>query len=258
MVLRTRQTNNQMGRVSELMAMSTFAAECADVAIPVGISTTWDFLVCLDKEWKRVQVKTAKPLNSKDRAYCTLRRHKHNRESRYTQDSFDILVVVVPETGDMWKVSIAELDFTKDGLALHADYRWKVGHRTLPTQGVDVYVESSLSHLAPTVFTSSNSYNIIRNALKNSLPQMTKPVELSESNWELLCKHVIDGISIPQITKMIGLRDVKNVTRRLTRSAIICGAELPESYKRLNDIRKVIIPDGSRVGQPVFNPTKVS
>lgn len=96
---------HSLGKYSELLATAAFLAEGAQVAVPYGNQKDWDLLVQRDAAtWLRVQVKTARRSGGQTIVKLC------NKSGRcYSPDDVDLLVAVLPETGDIWRMRIEEI-----------------------------------------------------------------------------------------------------------------------------------------------------
>ena len=119
------------GDYCELLVLARLVREGYDITIPYGQQTGWDLLVSVNGKWEKWQVKTAR------------RRKPHHKtvavrllsvriidggkriNKTYKEGDFDVLVVVDPDLGWMWKVPIERvLGKSTINLMPNSEYRW--------------------------------------------------------------------------------------------------------------------------------------
>lgn len=185
-----------LGKYTELVAIAACVGDGLEVAVPYGNQRGWDFLVESGRNWLRVQVKTAR--SGESCPYVQLNRMGNGKRSKgklsgvgYTAADVDEIMAVLPETGSVWRVPIAQAS-GKGLIRLTEAYLWK-GQQ-------------------PVVYGKVNEK---RSRVLQLLPE-AKPTALTVDNWEILLGYAA-GKSQRQIAKGLGVTE-QAIHERLARA----------------------------------------
>ena len=98
------------GKLAELIALEWFVKKDMQIAIPFSGQSGWDFLVFVNENWLRVQVKCA--YKRKDAWYVdTMKGGGYKRETRdrkYKGNEFDVLLAVDVDGNNIWHLQMSE------------------------------------------------------------------------------------------------------------------------------------------------------
>ena len=184
------------GRFAELFSAAAFAADGVQLAFPLSISQVgWDYLILMDGEWKRVQVKTA-----------TIRDTGAPRlvfDRPVTLDEADLVVAVFPASGTLWKFPAEEV-LGKKTFTLSDKWIW-------------IGAKQEEFHMGPpVVFQRRSCTPSLKNRLSAVIPQ-SRPDEIKPENWDML-QLWINGLGYDKIAGRYGL-NYSTVVERIRRSA---------------------------------------
>ena len=107
----------QKGKYCELLVLTRLVKEGMTIALPYGNQSGWDLLVENDGGWEKWQIKTAHQRKGGGSIYIDCRRSGDRKTNggrrvanrKYRATDFDVLIGVLPDTGEMWKVPISEV-----------------------------------------------------------------------------------------------------------------------------------------------------
>jgi hypothetical protein len=116
-------TTTQIGTVSELLVLTRLCREGASVAIPFGQQAGWDLLVEDSGKWLKIQVKTAFLRYKKRQPYVNCIRMHRSSDRHYKVGEFDLMIAVLPETDEMWRLP-ANVVIGRRALALTDAFKW--------------------------------------------------------------------------------------------------------------------------------------
>lgn len=251
MISRNKLNNGSLGDYCELLSASAFIAAGYEVAFPYGNQYGWDFLVseAMSGVWFRVQVKTCKALENGDNPAAHIYRGDKNK-SNYTEKDMDILVVVHPETGTMWKVPIREFAGTRR-VELRDEFVWSgnVVRQSSPLSGEKK--DLVIARLQRTLEVTHVRQAEERASIKASLP-VEQPDCIAKDTWDMVTRWC-DGQGYKKISN-----DYKT-THAAIRQRIIRGlrrlgaAPLPESFLKSLDQTDRKKMDRSKAA-PRYNP----
>jgi hypothetical protein len=213
---------NIRGRYCEILAAAAFISKGIDIAVPWGNSKGWDLLAD-DDGWKRVQVKAARPGKTSG-VWVNVAKHGNRNKNgerqrmRYTKNDIDLFVIVLPESGEMWKIPVDHPDLPETltiGKANLDQFLW--------IKGVDQR-ELSAPVAIDTVYNKRDSR--LRRIFRGlDLDKDVIPNGVSESTWKMLWM-CLDGHTYKAIGEASGGLDSSSVRERLTRAlAHIKGKE---------------------------------
>ncbi len=227
-------TATETGIYSELIAAAAFIAEGRQVAMPPVNQAGWDLLVHRSGcEWDRVQVKTARMDTVLSAPSCQMRR-------TYTSDDVDVIVLVFPPTGTIWKYPISEVSGV-DSIKATNEFLW-VGTHDACGERMAMPVLSPPIPLDQERQKRGASFKL---TLRMAMPS-SRPENVTEETWEMLCEW-ISGHGYLTIGKRRGIHG-SSVRERIVGAAkkiLGRGPAQPRSPKKVEAKRTmpVMRPD---------------
>lgn len=219
-----------IGDYCELIVGAAFIAERADVAFPFGNQYKWDIVVREkgSREWLTVQVKTLSRLTGGEDTIVDV--HMQDRKkSAYTKEDIDLLTVVHPETGTMWKVPIEEFSGKK---RLHLADRF-IWHGNVTRDRAPLCERKHALNVGRNKDRLKDVHEaaaIDRSPIRNSLP-INKPDDMGDHAWEMVNRWC-RGEGYKAIGSTYGISHCA-VRDRLIRSLRRLGAKgLPVSFEK--------------------------
>ena len=179
----------------------------------------------------RVQVKTSKDLKNGDNPAVHIYRGDKNRTS-YTESDLDLLVVVHPETGTMWRVPIYEFSGARR-VVLQDRHVWQGNVVRQTTPLAERKTDLVIKRLERRLEVTHERQAVERAAVRASLP-VTQPAHISKETWDMVTRWSL-GEGYKRISKDYETSQA-SIRQRIIRGLKRLGASsLPESFKKTLD-----------------------